>query len=168
MAEEVLALHARSTRESTQNNHNIRAFKSNLWIGADRNTVDTTKAAVFNMETQMFMLESAMEDRHVKKALDEAASAIAGFQQNIGDPNAVVVDLKNMSASLPELEVGDSTDEELMEELEQWLSPEDRRKAQQHDDNISLLSVPTFLPAAPVYTPTTPSVDRILNAVIGE
>ncbi len=130
--------------------------------------VDTTKAAVFNMETQMFMLESAMEDRHVKKALDEAASAIAGFQQNIGDPNAVVVDLKNMSASLPELEVGDSTDEELMEELEQWLSPEDRKKSQQHNDDISLLSVPTFLPAAPVDTPTTPSVDRILNAVIGE
>lgn len=126
--------------------------------------VETIKAAVFNMETQMFMLESAMEDRHVKKALDEAASAMAGLQQNIGDPNTAVVDLKNMSASLPELEIGDATDEELMEELEQWLSPEEKGTSQENkiDENISLLSMPTFLPTAPEATPTTPSVlDRI-------
>jgi hypothetical protein len=131
--------------------------------------VDTTKAAVFNMETQMFMLESTFEDRHVKKALDEAATAIAGFQQNIGDPTAAIVDLTNMSASLPELDIGDSTDEELMEELEQWLSPEEKRKSQEtkDDDDISLLSMPAFLPAAPVATPTTPSVDRILKAGVG-
>ena len=132
--------------------------------------VDTTKAAVFNMETQMFMLESAMEDRHVKKALDEAANAIAGFQQNIGDPNAAALDLRDMSASLPELDIGDSTDEELMEELEQWLSPEDKKKSQERkdDDDISLLSMPAFLPMAPATAPTSPSADRILSAAIGE
>ena len=99
--------------------------------------VETIKAAVFNMETQMFMLESAIEDRHVKKALDEAASAMAGLQQNIGDPNTAFEDLKNMSASLPELEIGDATDEELMEELEQWLSPEEKRISQENkiDEN---------------------------------
>merc|ERR1712157_316457 len=105
--------------------------------------VDTTKAAVFNMETQMFMLESAIEDRYVKKALDEAATAMAGFQQNMSD-------------SLPELDIGDFTDEELMEELQEWLSPEDKRKAQaekdSNDDDISLLSMPTFLPNAPTST----------------
>lgn len=139
------------------------------------NQVDSTKGAVFNMETQMFMLESAFEDRHVKKALDEAASAIAGYQQSIGDPNAVMVDLTNMSASLPELEFGDDTDEELMEELEEWmLSPEEKRKSKQKrkdayadDDDISLLSMPTFLPVAPVATPTSPSVDRLLSVIIG-
>jgi len=136
--------------------------------------VDTTKAAVFNMETQMFMLESAFEDRYVKKALDEAAAAIAGFQQNIGDPKAAIVDLTDMSASLPELDIGDSTDEELMEELEEWLSPEDKKKSQENkdlyanDDDISLLSMPAFLPVVPVATPIFSSPDRNLNAIIGE
>jgi len=136
--------------------------------------VDTTKAAVFNMETQMFMLESAFEDRYVKKALDEAAAAIAGFQKNIGDPKAAIVDLTDMSASLPELDIGDSTDEELMEELEEWLSPEDKKKSQENkdsyanDDDISLLSMPAFLPVVPVATPIFSSPDRNLNAIIGE
>ena len=148
--------------------------------------VDTTKAAVFNMETQMFMLESTFEDRHVQKALDEAATAIAGFQRNIGDPKAAIVDLTDMSSSLPELDIGDSTDEELMEELEEWLSPEDKRRSQEtkYDDDISLLSMPAFLPAVPMATlpvepvvtlpevpvaiPTSPSADRMLKAVVGE
>jgi len=136
--------------------------------------VDKTKAAVFNMETQMFMLESALEDRYVKKALDEAATAIAGFQKNIGDPNADIVDLTNMSLSLPELDVGDSSDEELLEELEEWLSPEEKRKSQANKDSyanaddISLLSMPSFLPVAPADTPTSTSVGNFLSAIIGE
>uniref|UniRef100_A0A7S4AB45 USP8 dimerisation domain-containing protein n=1 Tax=Pseudo-nitzschia australis TaxID=44445 RepID=A0A7S4AB45_9STRA len=135
--------------------------------------VDAVKAAVFNMETQMFMLESAFEDRHVKKALNEAANAIAGYQQNIGDPNAVMVDLTNMSASISELEAGDATDEELMEELSEWLSPEEKKKANANkdayanDDDISLLTMPNFLPTVPVAMPISPSVDRILHAVLG-
>lgn len=126
--------------------------------------LDAIKAAIFNMETQMFMLESAFEDRHVQKALDEAAAAIAGYQRNIGDPKAVMVDLTNMSASLPDLEVGDATDEELMEELTEWLSPEERKEAAAnknaytHDDDISMLTVPTFLPAA---TASSKLVDRV-------
>jgi hypothetical protein len=136
--------------------------------------VDKTKAAVFNMETQMFMLESALEDRYVKKALDEAATAIAGFQKNIGDPKADIVDLTNISLSLPELDVGDSSDEELLEELEEWLSPEDKRKSRANKDSyanaddISLLSMPSFLPVAPADTPTSTSVGNFLGAIIGE
>mmetsp|Transcript_27453 Transcript_27453/g.58736 ORF Transcript_27453/g.58736 Transcript_27453/m.58736 type:complete len:661 (+) Transcript_27453:171-2153(+) len=139
--------------------------------------VDTIKAAVFNMETQMFMLESAFEDRHVKKALDEAATAIAGFQQSIDDDKIVDMNLTEMTASLPELEVGDATDEELMEELEEWLSPEEKRKAKQnsneedHGDDISMLSMPVFLPRTPVAKPVArtnfPSVDGILKALVG-
>jgi hypothetical protein len=139
---------------------------------------DVIKAAVFNMETQMFMLESAFEDRHVKKALDEAQAAIAGYQQSIGDPNAIMVDLTNMSAALPELEVGDDTDEELMEELEEWLSPEEKKKSRQgmddvvDDDDVSLLYMPTFLPTVPVNAPvmeksSSSSVERVINDVMG-
>lgn len=141
---------------------------------------DVTKAAVFNMETQMFMLESAFEDRHVKKALDEAQAAIAGYQQSIGNPNAIMVDLANMSAPLPELEVGEDTDEELMEELEEWLSPEEKKKSRQgmngvvDDDDVSLLSMPTFLPTVPVNAPvmeksssSSSSVEGVINDVMG-
>lgn len=126
----------------------------------------------------MFMLESAFEDRHVKKALDEAQAAIAGYQQSIGDPNAIMVDLTNMSAPLPELEVGDDTDEELMEELEEWLSPEEKKKSRQgmndvvDDADVSLLSMPTFLPTVPVNAPvmeksSSSSVERVINDVMG-
>ncbi|VEU41266.1 unnamed protein product [Pseudo-nitzschia multistriata] len=134
--------------------------------------VDAIKAAVFNMETQMFMLESAFEDRHVKKALDEAASAIAGYQQIIGDPKAAMVDLTNMSESLPELDVGESTDEELMEELTEWLTPEEKKRAKANEntyadkEDLLLLSMPEFLPAAPADAPEPLSAGRAPNAVV--
>lgn len=139
---------------------------------------DVIKAAVFNMETQMFMLESALEDRYVKMALDEAQAAIDGYQQSIGDQKTIMIDLTNMNASLPELEVGDDTDEELMEELEEWLSPAEKKKSRQRmngvvdDDDVSLLSMPIFLQAVPVDTPAAPletsstSVERVINAVM--
>jgi len=139
---------------------------------------DVIKAAVFNMETQMFMLESALEDRYVKMALDEAQAAIDGYQQSIGDQKTIMIDLTNMNASLPELEVGDDTDEELMEELEEWLSPAEKKKSRERmndfvdDEDVSLLSMPIFLQAAPVDTPTAPleifstSVERVINAVM--
>jgi len=139
---------------------------------------DVIKAAVFNMETQMFMLESAMEEEYVKKALDEAQAAITGYQQSIGDPKAIMIDLTNMNASLPELEVGDDTDEELMKELEEWLSPAEKKKSRERmndfvdDEDVSLLSMPIFLQAAPMDTPTAPleifstSVERVINAVM--
>ena len=134
--------------------------------------VDTIKAAVFNMETQMFMLESAIEDRYVKRALEEAATAIAGFQQDVGNAKDTIVDLAEMSASLPELDVGESTDEELLEELEEWLSPEEKMKSQDKkglrvdDDDVSLLSIPSFLPAAPATTPASPN--HVLDTLISE
>mmetsp|Transcript_23510 Transcript_23510/g.26813 ORF Transcript_23510/g.26813 Transcript_23510/m.26813 type:complete len:652 (-) Transcript_23510:254-2209(-) len=139
---------------------------------------DVIKAAVFNMETQMFMLESAMEEEYVKKALDEAQAAITGYQQSIGDPKAIMIDLTNMNASLPELEVGDDTDEELMKELEEWLSPAEKKKSRERmkdfvdDEDVSLLSMPIFLQAVPMDTPTAPleifstSVERVINAVM--
>ena len=147
--------------------------------------VDVIKAAVFSMETQMFMLESAFEDRQVQKALDEAQAAISGYQRGIGDPKAIMVDLTDMSTSLPELETGDETDEELISELEQWLSPEEIEKSRQKinnnvviddDDDAPILSMPTFLPVVPISNPadaafkttsSLSSVEGVIKAVLG-
>lgn len=147
--------------------------------------VDVIKAAVFNMETQMFMLESAFEDRQVQKALDEAQAAISGYQRGIGDPKVIMVDLTNMSTSLPELETGDETDEELISELEQWLSPEEKEKSRQKlnnniakddNDDVSMLSMPTFLPTVPLHnqadnvldkSSSLTSVEGVIKAVLG-
>lgn len=147
--------------------------------------VDVIKAAVFSMETQMFMLESAFEDRQVQKALDEAQAAISGYQRGIGDPKAIMVDLTDMSTSLPELEIGDETDEELINELEQWLSPEEIEKSRQKinnnvviddDDDASILPMPTFLPVVPISNPadaalettlSLSSVEGVIKAVLG-
>lgn len=147
--------------------------------------VDVIKAAVFSMETQLFMLESAFEDRQVQKALDEAQAAISGYQRGIGDPKAIMVDLTDMSTSLPELEIGDETDEELINELEQWLSPEEIEKSRQKinnnvviddDDDASILPMPTFLPVVPISNPadaalettlSLSSVEGVIKAVLG-
>lgn len=127
--------------------------------------VDVIKGSIFNMETQMFMLENAMEDRHVKKALDEAAAAISGLQTAIGDPNATLVDLTSMNLSLQTASFIDETDEELMEELEVWVSPDKRVKMKYNgEDSESILS----LPSVPSTTPLPEgSVQTILSAVIG-
>jgi hypothetical protein len=129
--------------------------------------VDVIKASIFNMETQMFMLENAMEDRHVKKALDEAASAISGLQQGIGDPNATIIDLVEFSATLPKLDDEKESDEELLEELQEWLSPEEAKKAKQKEDyTVSILSMPN-VPKASSTTERSSSVQKILHAVLG-
>jgi hypothetical protein len=127
--------------------------------------VDVIKAAIFNMETQMLMLENAIEDRQVKRALDEAASALSGLQQTVGDPYATSVDLTNMTLIPPTLDMVDETDEELMEQLEDWVSPSDkRRKTQQEaEDNVSILS----MPSVPSTTPLPGgSVQEIIKAVL--
>lgn len=127
--------------------------------------VDVIKASIFNMETQMFMLENAMEDRLVKRALDEAASAISGLQQAVGDPNATTIDLTTMNISLP-IDNIDETDEELMEELEDWVTPEGKRRRSKQDveDNLSILSLPSVPSATPL---PGGSVQQILKAVLG-
>jgi hypothetical protein len=128
--------------------------------------VDVIKAAIFNMETQMFMLENAIEDRHIKKALDEAASALSGLQQAVGDPYATSVDLTNMNLTAPTVDIVDETDEELMEQLEDWINPSDKRRKTQQDseDNAYILS----LPIVPSTTPLPEgSSQEIVKAVLG-
>jgi hypothetical protein len=128
--------------------------------------VDVIKAAIFNMETQMLMLENAIEDRQVKRALDEAASALSGLQQAVGDPYATSVDLTSMNLALPSVDLVDETDEELMEQLEDWVGPLDKRRKSQLDpeDNACILS----LPRVPSITPLpVGSAQEIVKAVLG-
>ena len=117
--------------------------------------------------------------------MDEAQAAISGYQRGIGDPKAIMVDLTDMSTSLPELEIGDETDEELINELEQWLSPEEIEKSRQKinnnvviddDDDASILPMPTFLPVVPISNPadaalettlSLSSVEGVIKAVLG-
>ena len=139
---------------------------------------DTIKAAIFNMETQQFMLENILEDRHVKKAMDDAAKAMEALHQAVGgDPSLVATDTADMSPSItpsPSVHVEDLDDEDLMAELEEWLAPEHSKKPrastsstrrqsseqlevlikeaeaqQQDDDEISILTLPS-IPKSPL------------------
>jgi hypothetical protein len=126
------------------------------------NQVDVIKSAIFNMETQMFKLENAMEDRYVKKALDEAASAISGL---LGDS---AVDLTDMNESL--LSVGGvvESDEDLLDELNEWVSPEGRQKKRtEQEDDVSILSLPTIPSTNPYRDSSSSSVDKRMEAVLG-
>jgi hypothetical protein len=133
------------------------------------NEVDVIKSAIFNMETQMFKLENAMEDRYVKKALEEAASALSGLQQSIGDPTATTMDLTRMNEALPSMDVIDESDEELMEELNEWLTPEERQKTKvsAQEEDVSILSLPTIPSTNPFKTSSSTDVDKIKHAVLG-
>jgi hypothetical protein len=140
---------------------------------------DVIKAAIFNMETQMFMLENAMEDRQVHKALEEAAHAMKSLQTGVGDSEAVSVDLMDLAATLPNsmLADQDEDDEELLEELQGWISPGLMKKieASKEDDEVSILSMPNVpTSVAGISSLTTeasdsdPStVEKLLKAVLG-
>jgi hypothetical protein len=126
------------------------------------NQVDVIKSAIFNMETQMFKLENAMEDRYVKKALDEAASAISGL---LGDS---AVDLTDMNESLLSAGGVVESDEDLLDELNEWVSPEGRQKKRtEQDDDVSILSLPTIPSTNPYLDSSSSSVDKRMEAVLG-
>ena len=145
--------------------------------------MDVIKAAIFNMETQMFMLETALEDQHVQKAMKEASQVMKELQQTVG-MSASELDLTDITASL-QLPDGDLMEEEdLLEELEEWLSPQEASKSRISnqfkssainddlaDDDVSILSLPTVpdeeLTARPVDRKGSSSVQKLLKAVLG-
>lgn len=111
---------------------------------------DILKTAIFNMETQMFMLENAMESRQVQRALEDASTAMKGLQQSVGTD----VDLSDLSSSMPInlLEENLEDDDELLAELQEWLEPEKAKNSKNAqsivpDDDISILSLPTVPPS---------------------
>jgi hypothetical protein len=111
--------------------------------------LETIKAAIFHMETQTFLLENAMEDRQITKAMEEANQAMHSLEESVGVP-----DLANLSTLLapttPELGE-EATEQELLEELEEWLdvststgkTQETGTLSDEHyDDDVSILSLP--------------------------
>jgi len=119
--------------------------------------LDSSKAAVFQMETQMFMLENAMEDRQVQTTLSEASQAIASLQQiaktdesleNFADDMA---DALTSDKNIPALDQDE--EEELLEELNEWITSlevDNETSKSDHtstlaDDNMGVLALPPGL-----------------------
>ena len=145
--------------------------------------MDVIKAAIFNMETQMFMLETALEDQHVQKAMKEASQVMKELQQTVGMSESEL-DLTDITASL-QLPDGDLLEEEdLLEELEEWLLPTGATSSGKPsktklspksddllEDDISILSLPTVPdeePSLKVMAPkSSSSVRKLLKAVLG-
>ncbi|CAJ1965801.1 unnamed protein product [Cylindrotheca closterium] len=117
---------------------------------------ETTKIAVFHMETQVFRLENAMEDQQVEEAMTEAKSAMTSMGNSVG-----VNDLEGFSEALGagdlvEKATVDGEDDEIMtEELESWItgssldgsSDEKQTDQEDHaldDDDFSILSLPNI------------------------
>jgi hypothetical protein len=137
---------------------------------------ETIKAAIFHMETQTFLLENAMEDRQITNAMEEANQAMHTLQESVGVP-----DLANLSTLLvpitPELDE-EATEQELLEELEEWLNvststgktQETGTSSDEHyDDDVSILSLPQ-VPKQQTKTPVSAKgkekpVRKLLKAI---
>jgi len=131
---------------------------------------DVMKAANFNMETQIFMLENAMEDRQVEEMLQEAAQAMKTLNENAGVP---AIDLSDAAANITLDLFGEEDEEELLEELRKWISPPAEGEVQTKEgDDVSILSLPT-IPASvssastPSKKEETSSTRKLLKAVLG-
>lgn len=134
--------------------------------------VDVIKAAIFNMETQMFMLENAMEDRQVQKALTEAAQAMKGLQQSVGIDETSTTDLADLTAALPVMTFDhQDNDDELLEELQEWIAPSEKetgRTAKEEDMSlITMPAVPNTSIEANNEASSTSSIDKLLKAILG-
>ena len=123
---------------------------------------ETTKIAVFHMETQIFRLENAMEDQQVHEAVAEAKSVIQSMGTSVG-----VSDLQGFSEAVGAGElvkpgVDGEDDEIMMEELESWIgstTSTDSNKAEEtlDEDDLSILSLPS-IPQQELVSPSSDSV----------
>lgn len=133
--------------------------------------VDVIKAAIFNMETQMFMLENAMEDRQVQKALTEAAQAMKGLQESVGIDETSMTDLADLTSTLPVMSIEhQDNDEELLEELQEWITPTEKEvggiKKEEDLSHITMPAVPNTSIGSNKEASNT-SIDRLLKAILG-
>mmetsp|Transcript_11061 Transcript_11061/g.22666 ORF Transcript_11061/g.22666 Transcript_11061/m.22666 type:complete len:525 (-) Transcript_11061:172-1746(-) len=119
--------------------------------------LDTSKAAIFQMETQIFMLENAMEDRQVQTTLNEASQAMASLQQSAKTDES----LENFAGDLTDALTSDNTmpvlgqeeEEELLDELNEWISSPEADNTTGNpnatsaltDDDMGVLSLPPGL-----------------------
>ena len=138
---------------------------------------DVIKAAIFHMETQVFMLENALEDRQIQDALKSASEAMQGIQATVGVDAAELQNILegsiNPVAQASAVEI-DFDEEELALELEQWATPQKKPASETplDDDEISILSLPKVSPAKPLLTKNSSSSKEkprrnLLRAVLG-
>jgi hypothetical protein len=107
--------------------------------------MDISKGAIFHLETQIFQIENAMEDRQVYEALQAASKAMEGLHKTVGvDAETLQEDLTSLatvSAGSSVVDV-DVDEEELLKELEQWTTPQKKKRLEVEEDDISILSLP--------------------------
>lgn len=104
--------------------------------------MDVTKHAIFNMETQMIMLESAVEQREISKIMKETNNVVSELQGGSTQPIEDICTEEKINDILATLNHG-STDmfdeEELLSELQE---PGDGITLADFPDDNSLLALP--------------------------
>jgi hypothetical protein len=111
---------------------------------------ESSKAAIFHMETQLLVLENAMEDRHITQALQDANQAMQVLEQSVGIAN---LSMSNTTDVIPTFIEAEEDNPELLQELEEWLSTSSttskstikstvKQDANDDDDDVSILSLP--------------------------
>lgn len=110
--------------------------------------IEALKGAIFTMETQILLLESAVENREVSKAMNAATQAMQSLHAQTGD-----LDMDEMKHAMEDFAQGVANDalfdeEELLSELHGSPVPDF-----EVEDDHSLLSLPT-VPSAQMQLPT--------------
>ena len=150
---------------------------------------ETAKAAIFQMETQIFYLENAMEDRLVQQTLAEASQAMADLRKTVGVDTPVEDFAQDLATSLaidtPMTVVDPEDEEDLLEELQELMSSGETQKSNTKttsvsDEEASVLSLPPALTSLPDISKDTTAttsktssptangaVQNLLKAVMG-
>eukprot|EP00797_Seminavis_robusta_P002783 Sro1174_g249050.1 n/a (358) ;mRNA; r:21496-22569 len=103
-------------------------------------TIDVIKSTVFNMETQIIMLESAVESREVGMIMKEASDAVSSVQKGVRISDFTDEKVGEVLAAAGQGGmIADFDEEELLSELKE---PDEEEMAAMTDDE-SLLSLPT-------------------------
>lgn len=137
------------------------------------------KGAIFTMETQMFLLQNAMEDRQVVKAMEEANQAMENLKESTGIEDLshldeVLTSTVSVPQSIPEQIVVED-DQDLLDELQDWLldlpgneNQQTSKITQVNHDEISILSLPQVPSTSQLQTATRKSspVKKLLKAVL--
>lgn len=123
--------------------------------------VDMLKGAIFTMETQIMLLDSAVENREVAKAMKAATEAMESLQVDVSS-----VDVNDMNRVMDEMAQGIANDvmldeDELLSELEGTYA--------ENDPDLSLLDSHTMLslPVVPANDMPTASVKTPAHQAIG-
>ena len=99
-------------------------------------TIDVIKNAIFNMETQIMMMESAVESREVGMIMKEASAAMASLQNGVLVSDFTDEKVDDLLSAVGQGTLADDEEEllsELIESSERDITPA---------DESSLLSLP--------------------------